>query len=195
MKDSVKNIKTVKSITLAKKIKIVEPVTPTKNIVSVFIESNSASISIHVKSICDSFPIESNLVQSIESVENSFPYNMISNSTYLLALNVFISEIDKETLNNKELKQGHLEPIKEETQPINLGTDDKPKMIQVGNTLTTSERDALAALLTEFKKIFAWSYEDMPRIDTDIVLALHSNKSNHKVSQAEVEKDEARMDP
>ena len=62
MEDSVKNIKTVKSITLAKKIKIVEPVTPTKNIVSVFIESNSASISIHVKSICDSFPIESNLV-------------------------------------------------------------------------------------------------------------------------------------
>ena len=104
MKDSVKNIKTVKSITLAKKIKIVEPVTPTKNIVSVFIESNSASISIHVKSICDSFPIESNLVQSIESVENSFPYNMISDSTYLLALNVFISEICKETLNNKELK-------------------------------------------------------------------------------------------
>ena len=39
---------------------------------------------------------------------------MISNSIYLLALNVF-SKIGKETLNNKELKQGHLEPIKEET--------------------------------------------------------------------------------
>ena len=45
---------------------------------------------------------------------------MISDSTYLLALNVFISEIGKETLNNKELKQGHVEPIKEETQHINL---------------------------------------------------------------------------
>ena len=156
MKDSVKNIKTVKSITLAKKIKIVEPVTPTKNIVSVFIESNSASISIHVKSICDSFPIESNLVQSIESVENSFPYNMISDSAFLLALNVFISEIDKETLNKKELKQGHLEPINKETQPINLGTDDEPKMIQVGNTLTISQKDALVALLTKFKEVFMW---------------------------------------
>ena len=87
----------------------------------------------------------------------------------MLALNVFIFEIGKETLNNKELKQGHLEPIKEETQPINLGTDDKPKMIQVGNTLTISEKDALVALLTEFKEVFVWLYEDMPVIDTNIV--------------------------
>ena len=72
---------------------------------------------------------------------------MIFDSVYLLPLNVFISEIVKETLNNKELKQGHVEPIKEETQPINLGIDDEPKMIQVGNTLTTSEKDALVALL------------------------------------------------
>ena len=42
-------------------------------------------------------------------------------------------------------------------------------MIQVGNTLTLSEKHALVALLTEFKKVFAWSYEDMPRIDTNIV--------------------------
>ena len=94
---------------------------------------------------------------------------MISDSTYLLALNVFISEIGKETLNKKELKQGHVESIKEETQLVNLGIDDEPKMIQVGNTLTSSEKDALVALLTEFKEVFAWSYEDMPRIDTDIV--------------------------
>ena len=164
-----KKIKTVKSVTLAKKIKTIEPVTPTKNIVSVLIESISASISIHVKSVCDSFPVESDLVKSIEPVENYFPYNTISNSAYLLALNVFISKIGKETLNNKELKQGHLEPIKEETQSINLGTDDEPKMIQLGNTLTTFEKDALVALLTEFKEVFMWSYEDMLRIDTDIV--------------------------
>ena len=65
----------------------------------------------------------------MKSIKNSFPYNMISNSAYLLALNVFISKIGKKTLNNKELKQGHVEPIKEETLPINLGTDDEPKMI------------------------------------------------------------------
>ena len=37
------------------------------------------------------------------------------------------------------------------------------------NTLTSSERDTLVALLTKFKEVFAWSYEDMPGIDTDIV--------------------------
>ena len=94
---------------------------------------------------------------------------MIFDSAYLLALNVFISEIGKETLSNNGLKQAHLELIKEKTQPINLGTNDKPKIIQVGNTLTTSERDALVDLLIEFKEVFAWSYEDMPRINIDIV--------------------------
>ena len=39
----------------------------------------------------------------------------------------------------------------------------------MGNTLTSSEKDALVALLTEFKEVFAWSYEDMPGIDTNIV--------------------------
>ena len=42
-------------------------------------------------------------------------------------------------------------------------------MIQVGNTLTTSKKDALVALLTEFKEVFFGSYEDMLEIDTDIV--------------------------
>ena len=80
MKDYVKKIKTVKSVTFAKKIKTAEPVTPAKNIVSVPIESISTSISILVKSVCDSFPVESDLVKSIKSVEsavNSFPFNMI----------------------------------------------------------------------------------------------------------------------
>ena len=129
---------TVQSITFAKKIKSAEPVTPTKNIVSIPIESISANIIVPVEFVCDHSPIESISVEFVESVENSFPYNMISDFAYLLALNVFISEIGKETLNNKELKQGHVQPIKEKTQPINLETDDEPKMIQVGNTLTIS---------------------------------------------------------
>ena len=99
MEDSVRKIKTVKSVTFAKKIKTAEPVTLAKNIVSVPIESTSASVSVLVKFVCDSFPVE-----SMESVKNSFHFNIISYSAYLLVLNVFISEIGKETLNNKELK-------------------------------------------------------------------------------------------
>ena len=50
-----------------------------------------------------------------------------------------------------------------------MGTDDEPKIIQLGNTLTTSEKDALVALLIEFKEVFAWSSKDMLGIDIDIV--------------------------
>ena len=107
-----KKIKTIKPITLVKKIKTIELVTPAKNIVSVPIESVSINITILVKSACDHSPIKS---ISVKPVKNSFSYNMISYSAYLLILNVFISEIGKETLNNKEIKQGHMVPIKEDT--------------------------------------------------------------------------------
>ena len=110
---------TIEPITHVKKIKTIEQVVPTKNIVSIPIEFVFASITIPIESVCDSIPIESISVESIESVKSSFSFNMISDSAYLLALNVFNFEIGKETLNNKELKQRHLEPIKEETQPIN----------------------------------------------------------------------------
>ena len=83
------------------KIKTIEPITPTKNIVSIPIKSVPATIIALIEFFCNHIPIE---FIYAEFVENSFPYTMISDSAYLLALNVFILEIDKETLNNKELK-------------------------------------------------------------------------------------------
>ena len=83
------------------KIKTIEPITPAKNIVSIPIKSIPATIIVPIEFVCNHIPVE---FISAEFVENSFPYNMISDSAYLLALNVFILEIDKETLNNKELK-------------------------------------------------------------------------------------------
>ena len=111
-----------------------------------------------------------------------------------MALNVFISEISKENFNNEELKQGHVEPIKEETQSINLGADDEPKMVQIGNTLTSSEKDALVTPLKEFREVFAWSYKDMPRDWYRYSTTLHSYRPHHEANQAEAEKDEAKVD-
>ena len=59
-----------------KKIKTVEPLTPAKNIISIPIESISASIVLPVKSVCDRVLIESIPVESIEFVENSIPYHV-----------------------------------------------------------------------------------------------------------------------
>ena len=80
------------------KIKTTKPFTPTKSIDSIPIEFVSASIGIPVESICDHVSIP------IESVKNSTPSNIISDSAYLMALNVFILENSKETFNNGELK-------------------------------------------------------------------------------------------
>ena len=150
------------------KTKTTKSFTSTKCIVSIPIESIFSNIATPVESTCDHVFILVELIP-VESVKNSTPYTIIYDSTYLLALNVFILEISKETFNDMELKPGHLEPIKKETQSINLRIDSEPKMVQIGNTLTSSENDTLVTLLKEFKEVFAWSYKDMPRIDIDMV--------------------------
>ena len=130
------------------KTKTTKSFTSTKCIVSIPIESIFSNIAIPVESTCDHVFILVELIP-VESVKNSTPYTIIYDSTYLLALNVFILEISKETFNDMELKPGHLEPIKKETQSINLRIDNEPKMVQIGNTLTSSEKDTLVTLLKE----------------------------------------------
>ena len=85
------------------KTKTTKPFTPTKSIISIPIESFFANIAILVKFVHDhvSIPVESIIV---ESVKNSTRHKIISNSTYLLVLNILISKICKETLNDEELK-------------------------------------------------------------------------------------------
>uniref|UniRef100_A0A2N9GI78 RNase H type-1 domain-containing protein n=1 Tax=Fagus sylvatica TaxID=28930 RepID=A0A2N9GI78_FAGSY len=41
---------------------------------------------------------------------------------------------------------------------------------RLGTRCTTEQKEALIALLREFHEIFAWSYQDMPGLDTDIVV-------------------------
>lgn len=61
------------------------------------------------------------------------------------------------------------QPVMKETQPIHLGTADEPQEVSVGTTLTLEERTSLIDLLKEYKDVFAWSYDDMPGLSTDIV--------------------------
>ena len=150
------------------KTKTTKPFTPIKSIISIPIDFVTTNIAILVVPVFNHVSIPIELV-IVEFVQYPIPYKIISDSAYLLALNIFIPEISKETLNSGELKQGHLKPVKEETQLVNLGTNDEPKMVQIGNTLNSSEKVVLVTLLKEFKEVFAWPYKNMPGIDTDIV--------------------------
>ena len=87
-----------------------------------------------------------------------------------------------------------MEPIKEEIQFVNLGANDEPKMVQIGNTLTSSEKDALVTQLKEFKEVFAWSYEDMPKIDTYIVQHCIPTNLALKLVKQKLRRNEAKVD-
>ena len=61
-------------------------------------------------------------------------------------------------------------PHTEATELINLGTEEDEKEVKIGTTLTAAERQKLVDLLKEYNDVFAWSYQDMPGLDPEIVV-------------------------
>ena len=52
---------------------------------------------------------------------------------------------------------------------VNLGTNDEKKEVKIGLSLDLSAKKEIIDLLKEYKDIFAWSYQDMPGLSTEIV--------------------------
>ncbi len=76
----------------------------------------------------------------------------------------------QEILKSLERHEDKPQPVGEETETINLGTDEEPRSVRTGTTLSPSERTAMIELLKDYKDVFAWLYEDMPGLDTDLVV-------------------------
>jgi len=68
----------------------------------------------------------------------------------------------QEILKSLERHEDKPQPVGEETETINLGTDEEPRSVRIGTTLSPSERTAMIELLKDYKDVFAWLYEDMP---------------------------------
>src|ERR1051325_246291 len=66
----------------------------------------------------------------------------------------------------KKVIQPHEEPL----ELVSLGTDEAKKEIRIGAGLEESVKARLIDMLREYGDVFAWSYEDMPGLDTDIVM-------------------------
>ena len=62
-----------------------------------------------------------------------------------------------------------VKPLIDEITTVNIGTEKDPRLVQIGSTLSSEERERLVAFLKDFKDVFAWSYEDMPGIAPEIV--------------------------
>ncbi|GMP89294.1 hypothetical protein CsSME_00040933 [Camellia sinensis var. sinensis] len=73
----------------------------------------------------------------------------------------------KHLINQEDEK--FVKPLVDEIVAINVGTEKDPHLVQIGSTLSSEEREHLVTLLKDFKDVFAWSYEDMPGIDPEIV--------------------------
>ena len=55
-------------------------------------------------------------------------------------------------------------------ESVNLGTEEDKKEVKIGANLELSVKQRLTKMLHDYMKIYAWSYEDMPGLDTDIVV-------------------------
>ncbi|XP_027337107.1 uncharacterized protein LOC113850763 [Abrus precatorius] len=60
-------------------------------------------------------------------------------------------------------------PHQEPTEMINLGLGEEKNEVKIGTLLKENERHKLIKFLHEYEDIFAWSYQDMPDLDANIV--------------------------
>ena len=81
-------------------------------------------------------------------------------------------EIDPSTklLRLVEEEEKEIQPHEESIEVINLGTKDDKKEIKIGTLIGKNVREDLIKLLHEYKDVFAWSYQDMPGLDTSVVV-------------------------
>ena len=63
-----------------------------------------------------------------------------------------------------------IQPHEESVEIVNLGIEEDIKEVKIGENMDLSVKQRLIQMLHDYVEIFAWSYEDMPGLDTDIVV-------------------------
>jgi len=79
-------------------------------------------------------------------------------------------EIPDEISRLLEQERRNIHPYGEALEMINLGTEEDKKEIKIGASLDPAVKKQIIELLKEYVDVFAWSYRDMPGLDTDIVM-------------------------
>ena len=67
------------------------------------------------------------------------------------------------------MEDKQIRPHQKVTKLVNLGTDDEKKEVKIGPSLDSYAKERIIALLREYADIFAWSYQDMLSLSTEIV--------------------------
>ncbi|MCI34993.1 hypothetical protein A2U01_0056214, partial [Trifolium medium] len=78
-------------------------------------------------------------------------------------------EIPDEISRLLEHEKKTIQPHEETLEVINLGSEEDKKEVKIGALLDGNIKSRLIELLKEYVDVFAWSYQDMPGLDTNIV--------------------------
>eukprot|EP00253_Pinus_taeda_P011398 PITA_11398 len=73
-------------------------------------------------------------------------------------------------------------------ESVNLGTDDKPKNINLGHGLAPEEKQAYICLLRQYKNVFAWNYDELKTYNTSIIQHSIPMIDNEKPVQQKIRK-------
>ena len=68
-----------------------------------------------------------------------------------------------------EHEEKTIQPHKEPLEVINLGSKDNKKEVMIGELLCPDVKKRMVEILRDYVDVFAWSYQYMPGLDTDIV--------------------------
>ncbi|KAI5437974.1 hypothetical protein KIW84_023922 [Lathyrus oleraceus] len=80
-----------------------------------------------------------------------------------------VEEIPDEFTRLLEYEEKIIQPHLENLETVNLGSEDCIREVNIGALLGESVKKGLIELLRGYVDVFAWSYEDMPGLDSDIV--------------------------
>ncbi|KAI5434518.1 hypothetical protein KIW84_021375 [Lathyrus oleraceus] len=80
-----------------------------------------------------------------------------------------VAEIPDEITHLLEHEEKIIQPHLANLETINLGSEDCVREVKIGVLLEESVKKGLIELLREYVDVFAWSYEDRPGLDTNIV--------------------------
>uniref|UniRef100_A0A2N9GCF7 Reverse transcriptase domain-containing protein n=1 Tax=Fagus sylvatica TaxID=28930 RepID=A0A2N9GCF7_FAGSY len=102
-------------------------------------------------------------------------------------------ELPSDILEALERQDEGSKPNIEELEIVNLANEgEEPREVKIGTRCAAEQKEALIALLREFHEIFAWSYQDMPGLDTDIVVHKIPLKPECKPVKQALRRNEAR---
>ena len=76
-------------------------------------------------------------------------------------------------------------------EDVNIGTRSEPRLLSIAKELAPDQKQAMIALLTEYKDVFAWSHEDMKGLDPKF----YQHKINLAADAKPVQQRRYRMNP